>query len=69
MRTGLPVPHPQPVRFLVDLERDQDGRITGQIAGDDQQPIPFSGWLELLRLLEDRADASPQNRQETPWDG
>ena len=28
MRSGLPVPHPQPVRFLVDLERDQDGRIT-----------------------------------------
>ena len=69
MRTGLPLPHSRPVRFLVDLERDQDGRITGRIAGDDQQPVPFSGWLELLRVLEERADASPQNRQETPWDG
>jgi hypothetical protein len=57
------------VRILVDLERDPDGRVSGRIAGDDQQPVTFSGWLELLRLLEDRADASPQNRQETPWDG
>ncbi len=69
MRTGPSLPHARPVRFLVDLERDQDGRVSGSVAADDQQPVPFSGWLELLRLLEDRADASPQNRQETPWDG
>jgi hypothetical protein len=69
MRRRTPVAHPGAVRILVDLERDPDGRVSGRIAGDDQQPVTFSGWLELLRLLEDRADASPQNRQETPWDG
>lgn len=68
MRRRPPVAHRPHVRFLVDLERDQDGRVTGQIAGDDQPPVPFTGWLELLRLLEDRADVSPENRQETPWD-
>jgi hypothetical protein len=40
---------------LVDISRDGDGRITGHVEGSNGGAIPFSGWLELLRLLEDRA--------------
>jgi hypothetical protein len=43
------------VRFLVDISRDGEGRVTGHVEGSGDEPIPFSGWLELLRLLEDRA--------------
>jgi hypothetical protein len=43
------------VRFLVDISRDGDGRVTGHVEGSGDGPVPFSGWLELLRLLEDRA--------------
>jgi hypothetical protein len=53
------------VQYLVDLSTDQDGRVSGQVATADESPVPFSGWLELLRLLEDRADSQPQKRQET----
>jgi hypothetical protein len=43
------------VRFIVDIRRDGDGRVTGHVEGTGNTIVPFSGWLELLRLLEDRA--------------
>jgi hypothetical protein len=44
------------VRFLVDISHDgDDDRVVGHVAREGQEPVPFSGWLELLRLLEDRA--------------
>lgn len=54
-----------PVQFLLDLNADDDGRVSGQVAAADQPPVPFSGWLELLRLLEHRTDVTPTYRQET----
>jgi hypothetical protein len=40
------------LRLVIDLNRGADG-IEGviKVAGSDK-PQPFSGWLELLRLLE-----------------
>jgi hypothetical protein len=55
MRPGPPRRTLLNVRFLVDISRDGDGRITGHVEGSGGGPVPFSGWLELLRLLEDRA--------------
>jgi hypothetical protein len=55
MRPGPSPAHHLTVRFLVDISRDGDGRITGHVEGSGGGPVPFSGWLELLRLLEDRA--------------
>ena len=40
------------MRFLVELGSDRDGRITGQVAADGGPAIAFSGWLDLLRHLE-----------------
>lgn len=68
MRAGSPRPQGAPVRFLVDLSSDADGRVSGEVAMADGPPVPFSGWLELLRVLEGRADDTT-NRQENPWDG
>ena len=64
------------MRFVVDLSRGEGGRVSVQVAVADAAPTPFSGWLELLRLLEDGADpldrgdrATGGPAQETTWDG
>ena len=59
------------MRFLLDLTSDDEGRVSGAVAAAGEPPTPFSGWLELLRLLEDRAH---ENRghlidRESPGDG
>lgn len=43
-------------RFLLDIGRDDEDRVCGHVAREGEIPVPFSGWLELLRLLEDLAD-------------
>jgi hypothetical protein len=44
------------VRVLLDIRRDGEGRIVGHVTGHAGAPVRFSGWLELLHLLEDHAD-------------
>jgi hypothetical protein len=42
------------VRFELNCAADRDGRLEGTLAWEDGGgPVPFSGALELLRLLED----------------
>jgi hypothetical protein len=41
------------VQFLVELSSDDGGRVSGQINASEGPSTPFSGWLELLRVLED----------------
>jgi hypothetical protein len=48
------------VRFLVELTRGEGGRVSGAVSAADAPSVPFSGWLELLRLLEEGVD--PQHR-------
>jgi hypothetical protein len=43
-------------RFILEIERDGDDRVTGRLAREGRWSTPFSGWLELLQLLEDLAD-------------
>jgi hypothetical protein len=48
------------VRVVVELHRTEDDGVHGVVIADPEgtgEPYPFSGWLELLRLLE--AFASP----------
>jgi hypothetical protein len=41
------------VRLLVELRRSRDGGIAGSVTRQDTgDRWGFSGWLELLRLLE-----------------
>ncbi len=40
------------MRFIVELH-PVDQRVEGTVACDGpDEPCPFTGWLELLRLLE-----------------
>jgi hypothetical protein len=47
------------VRLLLEVNRTSDGRIEGRIGTDGADPdgnwTAFSGVLELLKVLEDRA--------------
>jgi hypothetical protein len=48
------------VRFVLELIPAEHGRVEGVLVreGNDERQ-PFSGWLDLLRLLEDAAGDSP----------
>lgn len=52
------------LRFILDIDPDGGDRVSGQLAREGRPPVPFSGWLELLQLLEDRSDD-----QEAPFEG
>jgi hypothetical protein len=42
------------MRVVVDLAPDGRERVCGSVQlADDGRQRPFSGWLELLRVLED----------------
>jgi hypothetical protein len=56
MRAGGPGRTVAPVQVLMDIRRDGDGRVIGQVTPLGGAPVRFSGWLELLHLLEDHAD-------------
>ena len=46
----------QTIRLLLDINRTADGRLEGQIRADGTGTgtwKPFSGVLELLKVLED----------------
>ena len=44
----------QTIRLLLDINRTADGRLEGQIRADGTGTWkPFSGMLELLKVLED----------------
>jgi hypothetical protein len=44
----------QTIRLLLDINRTPDGRLEGQIrAGGTGTWRPFSGVLELLKVLEE----------------
>jgi hypothetical protein len=46
------------VRFVVELGMGPGGTVQGSVAaGEADPPRPFTGWLELLRLFEDSAEA------------
>jgi len=47
------------VRFVLDLSTGDGGRVSGQVSTADGPAVPFSGWLELLRLLEDGVGPPP----------
>ena len=57
--------HRRAVRVLVDIGRDGDGRVVGQVTGAGRAPERFTGWLELLHLLEDHADGMTTQKEGT----
>ena len=47
------------MHFELECVTDSGGRLEGTMAWEGRDPVPFSGTLELLRLLEDHAPARP----------
>lgn len=42
-----------PRRYIIELEQTPDERVEGTLRRDGElEPVPFSGWTELLSLLE-----------------
>ncbi|GAA2547951.1 hypothetical protein [Pseudonocardia hydrocarbonoxydans] len=42
-------------RFVVDIRPTPDGRVVGTVGRTGSaEVVPFSGWMDLLRLLEPR---------------
>jgi hypothetical protein len=54
------------VRFELDCAADCDGRLEGTLAWQGGgAPVPFSGTLELLRLLEEHVPRRAARENET----
>lgn len=60
MRAGSRRPHDAQVQVLVEISSDVDGRIHGSVQQPDGLAVPFVGWLDLLRLLEDCTTHTPR---------
>jgi hypothetical protein len=43
----------------VELTRREDGRLAGRVVGGDDQPVPFSGTLELISAIEAHLATTP----------
>lgn len=42
-------------RFVVEIRPTPDGRVVGTVSRPGSADhVPFSGWMDLLRLLEPR---------------
>jgi len=40
-------------KIVIELESGQDGQPVGKLQATGP-PLPFAGWLELVRLLEEQ---------------
>lgn len=48
-------------RYIVELERTADDHVEGVVRRDGTtEAVPFSGWLELLSLMEPPSLAAPE---------
>jgi len=47
------------MRVMLDIVRSRDGRLEGTVATETGPEHPFSGTLELLRVLEDLQPGAP----------
>ena len=54
------------MRFELDCAADRDGRLEGTLEWEHGGPVPFSGTLELLRLLEDHTPRRPAAKKQAP---
>lgn len=53
------------MRVTLDLVRSGDGRLEGTAATEAGPEHPFSGMLELLRVLEDLQPVAPRPPSDT----
>jgi hypothetical protein len=56
----------QTMRLVLEIDRTPDGRLEGRLRTDATDPwMPFSGVLELLRVLEEHTSISATNTAHT----
>jgi hypothetical protein len=52
----------QYMRLVLEIYRTPDGRLEGQLRSDATNPwMPFSGVLELLKVLEEQTSIFTEN--------
>jgi hypothetical protein len=62
------------VRFVIDVLRTEDDRVEGVVTREGgETPVRFSGWLELMHVLEpaaadDRRHREPGRQNPAPKD-
>ena len=66
MRTRASFTHSGAVRFIVEMQSDAAGSVHGTVTPDGRDPSAFSGWLDLIRQLEERTDDIHSTRREQP---
>jgi len=54
------------MRVTLDIVRSRDGRLEGTAATETGTEHPFSGTLELLRVLEDLEPVRPTDAGTVP---
>jgi hypothetical protein len=47
-------------QIVIQLEHGPDGQPAGQLTSGTGQVIAFTGWLHLIRLLEDELGRAPR---------
>jgi len=53
------------VRFIVELDVGDGRHVAGTVLDQEGRSTAFTGWLELLRLLEGPTDHVEDLREET----
>jgi len=49
----------EPTRLQLLIEYDGEAQIHGSLGVIEQQPVPFTGWLQLISLLEAMSGQDP----------
>lgn len=47
-------------QIMIHLERGPDGQPVGQLTTGTEHVVAFTGWLHLIRLLEDQLAQAPR---------
>ena len=49
--------------IVINLERGPDDQPAGQLRTESGQIVSFTGWLNLIRVIEDELRRSPRQPQ------
>jgi hypothetical protein len=52
--------------IVIQLQHGPDGQPAGQLTTGTGQVVAFTGWLHLIRLLEDQLARAPRPPGATP---
>ncbi len=61
-------PETPATRLIMNITLSREGRYEGEIRSDTET-VPFSGTLELLKVLEDLTFPPPSAERHTPQPG